>query len=165
MLFSIIMEKNNYKNFMQIAIDEAEKSSKRGEVPVGAVTVHNNKIIAKSGNMMVKYSNPLMHAEMIVLQKSSEIFLNMGLSVRYEKLDLFVTLEPCTMCAHAISLFRINNLYYGADDPKGGGIKYGSKVFDHDTCHHKPNIYSGIYKEESSLLLKDFFKKIRLSKS
>ena len=75
MLFSIIMEKNNYKNFMQIAIDEAEKSSKRGEVPVGAVTVHDNKIIAKSGNMMVKYSNPLMHAEMIVLQKSSEIFL------------------------------------------------------------------------------------------
>lgn len=164
MLFSIIMEKNNYKNFMQIAIDEAEKSSKRGEVPVGAVTVHNNKIIAKSGNMMVNSSNPLMHAEMIVLQKSSEIFLNMGLSVRYEKLDLFVTLEPCPMCAHAISLCRINNLYYGADDPKGGGVKYGSKVFEHHTCHHKPTIFSGIYKDESKILLQRFFKNLRNTK-
>ena len=164
MLFSIIMEKNNYKNFMQIAIDEAEKSSKRGEVPVGAVTVHDNKIIAKSGNMMVKYSNPLMHAEMIVLQKSSEIFLNLGLSVRYEKLDLFVTLEPCPMCAHAISLCRINNLYYGADDPKGGGVKYGSKVFEHHTCHHKPTIFSGIYKDESKILLQKFFKNLRNTK-
>ena len=161
MLFCIIMEKNNYNNFMQIAIDEAEKSFKRGEVPVGAVTVHNNKVISKSGNMMVKYSNPLMHAEMIVLEKSSEIFLNMGLSVRYEKLDLFVTLEPCPMCAYAISLYRINNLYYGADDPKGGGVKYGSKVFEHSTCHHKPTIYSGIYKDKSKTLLQEFFTKIR----
>ena len=165
MLFYSIMEKYNYKNFMQIAIDEAKKCVSLGEVPVGAVTVHNNKVLAKSGNKMVKYTNPTMHAEMIVLQKSSELLIKKGLSIRYEKLDLFVTLEPCPMCAHAISLFRINNLYYGTDDPKGGGIKYGSKVFDHDTCHHKPNIYSGIYKEESSLLLKDFFKKIRLSKS
>ena len=155
------MEKNNYKNFMQIALDEAEKSSKRGEVPVGAVTVHNNKVISKSGNMMVKYSNPLMHAEMIVLEKSSKIFLNMGLSVRYEKLDLFVTLEPCPMCAYAISLYRINNLYYGADDPKGGGVKYGSKVFENSTCHHKPTIYSGIYKDKSKTLLQEFFTKIR----
>ena len=146
---------------MQIALKEAAKSSERGEVPVGAVIVRSNKILAKSGNMMVRYSNPLMHAEMIVLHKSSEILLNMGLSIRYEKLDLFVTLEPCAMCAQAISLSRINNLYYGTDDPKGGGVRYGSKVFDHKTCHHKPNIYDGIDKEKSENMLKAFFKNIR----
>jgi len=155
------MENNKKIFFMQIALKEAAKSSERGEVPVGAVIVRSNKILAKSGNMMVRYSNPLMHAEMIVLHKSSEILLNMGLSIRYEKLDLFVTLEPCAMCAQAISLSRINNLYYGTDDPKGGGVRYGSKVFDHKTCHHKPNIYDGIDKEKSENMLKDFFKNIR----
>ena len=161
MLFYIIMENNKKIFFMQIALKEAVKSSERGEVPVGAVIVRSNKILAKSGNMMVRYSNPLMHAEMIVLHKSSEILLNMGLSIRYEKLDLFVTLEPCAMCAQAISLSRINNLYYGTDDPKGGGVRYGSKVFDHKTCHHKPNIYDGIDKEKSENMLKAFFKNIR----
>ena len=161
MLFYIIMENNKKIFFMQIALKEAAKSSERGEVPVGAVIVRSNKILAKSGNMMVRYSNPLMHAEMIVLHKSSEILLNMGLSIRYEKLDLFVTLEPCAMCAQAISLSRINNLYYGTDDPKGGGVRYGSKVFDHKTCHHKPNIYDGIDKEKSENMLKAFFKNIR----
>jgi len=155
------MENNKKFFFMQIALKEAAKSSERGEVPVGAVIVRSNKILAKSGNMMVRYSNPLMHAEMIVLHKSSEILLNMGLSIRYEKLDLFVTLEPCAMCAQAISLSRINNLYYGTDDPKGGGVRYGSKVFDHKTCHHKPNIYDGIDKEKSENMLKAFFKNIR----
>ena len=155
------MENNKKIFFMQIALKEAAKSSERGEVPVGAVIVRSNKILAKSGNMMVRYSNPLMHAEMIVLHKSSEILLNMGLSIRYEKLDLFVTLEPCAMCAQAISLSRINNLYYGTDDPKGGGVRYGSKVFDHKTCHHKPNIYDGIDKEKSENMLKAFFKNIR----
>ena len=155
------MENNKKIFFMQIALKEAVKSSERGEVPVGAVIVRSNKILAKSGNMMVRYSNPLMHAEMIVLHKSSKILLNMGLSIRYEKLDLFVTLEPCAMCAQAISLSRINNLYYGTDDPKGGGVRYGSKVFDHKTCHHKPNIYDGIDKEKSENMLKAFFKNIR----
>ena len=155
------MENNKKILFMKIALKEAAKSSERGEVPVGAVIVRSNKILAKSGNMMVRYSNPLMHAEMIVLHKSSEILLNMGLSIRYEKLDLFVTLEPCAMCAQAISLSRINNLYYGTDDPKGGGVRYGSKVFDHKTCHHKPNIYDGMDKEKSENMLKVFFKNIR----
>ena len=155
------MENNKKIFFMQIALKEAAKSFERGEVPVGAVIVRSNKILAKSGNMMVRYSNPLMHAEMIVLHKSSEILLNMGLSIRYEKLDLFVTLEPCAMCAQAISLSRINNLYYGTDDPKGGGVRYGSKVFDHKTCHHKPNIYDGIDKEKSENMLKAFFQNIR----
>ena len=160
MLFYIIMENNN-KQFMQLAIEEAEEASKNGEVPVGAVIVHNNKIIAKSGNLMFKYSNPLLHAEMIVLNKASEILSKRGLSIRYEKLDIFVTLEPCAMCAQAISLCRIKNLYYGADDPKGGGVKHGSKVFEQITCHHKPNIYNGIYSEKSEIILKNFFKKLR----
>ena len=82
MLFYIIMENNNYKNFMQMAIDEAKKASSLGDVPVGAVTVYNNEVLAKAGNKMVKYSNPTMHAEMIVLQKSSEILINRGLSIR-----------------------------------------------------------------------------------
>jgi len=161
MLFYIIMENNNNKKFMQLAIEEAEKASKNGEVPIGAVIVNKNHIIAKSGNLMVKYSNPLLHAEMIVLNKASEVLSEKGLSIRHEKLDMYVTLEPCAMCAQAISLCRIENLYYGADDPKGGGIKYGSKVFEQSTCHHKPNIYSGIKKEKSKIILKDFFKKLR----
>ena len=161
MLFYIIMENNNNKKFMQLAIEEAEKASKNGEVPIGAVIVNKNHIIAKSGNLMVKYSNPLLHAEMIVLNKASEVLSEKGLSIRHEKLDMYVTLEPCAMCAQAISLCRIENLYYGADDPKGGGIKYGSKVFEQSTCHHKPNIHSGIKKEKSKIILKDFFKKLR----
>ena len=161
MLFYSIMENNNNKNFMQLAIEEAEKASKNGEVPIGAVIVHKNHIIAKSGNLMFNNSNPLLHAEMIVLNKASEILSEMGLSIRHEKLDIYVTLEPCAMCAQAISLCRIENLYYGADDPKGGGIKYGSKVFEQSTCHHKPNIFSGIKKEKSKIILKDFFRKLR----
>jgi len=161
MLFYVIMENNNYKKFMLLAIEEAKKASKNGEVPVGAVTVHKSNVIAKSGNLMVKYLDPLMHAEMIVLNRSSEILADKGLSIRHEKLDIYVTLEPCAMCAQAISLCRIANLYYGADDPKGGGIKYGSKVFEHNTCHHKPNVFSGIEKEKSKEILQNFFKKLR----
>jgi tRNA(adenine34) deaminase len=161
MLFCIIMENNNYKNFMLLAIEEAKIASQENEVPVGAVIVYKKQVIAKSGNLMIKYSNPLMHAEMIVLKKASEILSSNGLSIRHEKLDIYVTLEPCAMCAQAISLCRIANLYYGADDPKGGGVKYGSKVFDQITCHHRPNVISGIEKENSKIILQSFFKKLR----
>jgi len=161
MLFYIIMENKYIKKFMLLAIEEAKKASKNGEVPVGAVIVYKNNVIARSGNLMVKHSNPLMHAEMIVLKKATEVLSAIGLSIRYEKLDLYVTLEPCAMCAQAISLCRIENLYYGADDPKGGGIKHGSKVFEHSTCHHKPNVFSGIEKEQSKTILLNFFKKLR----
>ena len=161
MLFYIIMENKYIKKFMLLAIEEAKKACKNGEVPVGAVIVYKNNVISRSGNLMFKYSNPLLHAEMIVLNKASEVLSEKGLSIRHEKLDMYVTLEPCAMCAQAISLCRIENLYYGADDPKGGGIKYGSKVFEQSTCHHKPNIHSGIKKEKSKIILKDFFKKLR----
>ena len=161
MLFYKIMENNNNKKFMLLAIEEAKKASNNGEVPVGAIIVYKDNVIAKSGNLMVMHSNPLMHAEMIVLKKASEILSEKGLSIRYEKLDMYVTLEPCVMCAQAISLCRVENLYYAADDPKGGGINYGSKVFEHSTCHHKPNIFSGIEKEQSKKILLNFFKKLR----
>tara|TARA_B100000686_G_scaffold54455_1_gene58683 strand:+ start:29228 stop:29701 length:474 start_codon:yes stop_codon:yes gene_type:complete len=155
------MEKNNKKIFMLLALEEAKISASKGEVPVGAVTVKNNEVIAKSGNRMENTDDPLQHAEMIVLKNTADILKNMGLSIKYEKIDLYVTLEPCTMCAYAISLCRIENLIYGADDPKRGGINFGSKVFQQSTCHHKPNIFSGIRKNDSEQLLKEFFIKLR----
>ena len=148
-----------------MSIEEAIKmamiAADKGEVPVGAVIIKNNIIIARSHNLKETLKDCTAHAELLAIKAAQEYIGDW----RLNDCILYSTLEPCPMCAHAISLFRINNLYYGADDPKGGGIKYGSKVYDHDTCHHKPNIYSGIYKEESSLLLKGFFKKLRLSKS
>jgi len=155
------MEKNNKNTFMLLALEEAKIASSKGEVPVGAITVMNNKVLAKSSNCMESSSNPLMHAEMIVLENSSVILKKQGLSIRHVDLDLYVTLEPCAMCAYAISLCRIKNLFYGADDAKGGGVKFGSKVFDQTTCHHKPNIFSGINKKNCERILKSFFLNIR----
>ena len=155
------MAKNNQKIFMSLALEEARTAALKGEVPVGAVAVMNNEVLAKSGNAMESSVNPLKHAEMIVLESTTNILINMGLSIKYAKIDLYVTLEPCAMCSYAISLCRIQNLFYGADDPKGGGINFGSKVFQQPTCHHKPTIYGGIKKNESEKLLKDFFKKLR----
>ena len=158
------MEKNNQKIFMSIALKEAKISSLKGEVPIGAVSVMNNEVIAKSGNRMENSASPLQHAEMIVLESTTNISKNMGLSIKHAKIDMYVTLEPCAMCAYAISLCRIQNLFYGANDPKTGGINFGSKVFEQTTCHHKPKIYSGLKKNDSEKLLKDFFKKIRSNK-
>ncbi len=156
-----MMENNNQKFFMDIAIEEAKIAGLNGEVPIGAVTVMNNEVIAKSGNKMQNLNNPLMHAEIIVLNETSEFLINKGISIRHAKVDLFTTLEPCTMCAYAISLCRIRNLYYAADDPKGGGVSFGSKVFEQDTCHHKPNIHRGLNRKISEGLLKEFFKVLR----
>ena len=155
------MESKYQTLFMSIAIEEAKKSALRGEVPVGAVIVMDNKVIAQSGNKMESINNPLFHAEMIVLHEASKILNKKGMSIKHAQLDLYVTLEPCTMCAYAISLCRINNLFYGASDPKRGGINYGSKVFDQVTSHHKPKIIGGVKKNISQKLLKDFFKNIR----
>ena len=155
------MEKNNKNTFMLLALEEAKIASSKGEVPVGAITVMNNEVLAKSSNFIESLSNPLKHAEMIVLENSSVILKEKGLSIRHVNLDLYVTLEPCAMCAYAISLCRIKNLFYGADDSKGGGVKFGSKVFDQTTCHHKPNIFSGINKKDCEQIIKSFFLKIR----
>ena len=160
-MFSMMNNDNNHNYFMKQALEEAKISFSEGEVPVGAVSVLNNKILVRSGNKMQKSKNPINHAEIIVLYRSAKILAELGKSVRYEKLDLYVTLEPCAMCAQAISLMRINNLFYGAEEPKGGSIKHGAKIFEQKTCHHKPKIYSNILSRDSEKLLKEFFKILR----
>ena len=156
-----MVKDNNYNYFMQLALEEAKISSKNGEVPVGALSVLNGKVLVKSGNEMENNKNPLYHAEILVLLRSAKILYNLGQPIKYKNLDLYVTLEPCPMCAHAISLMRINNLYYGAEDSKSGGVKHGPKIFEQRTCHHKPTIHSGILGKESEKLLKNFFIKLR----
>jgi tRNA(adenine34) deaminase len=147
-------------SFMQQALRHAEKAFKLEEVPVGAVLVDftTQKIIATAHNMSLKKNNPLLHAEMIVLQKGLRKFKIPYLS----KCDLYVTLEPCSLCASAISMLRIRRLYFGAYDPKSGGVEHGACVFSHPTCHHKPEIYGGICEKDSALLLKTFFQGKRL---
>jgi tRNA(Arg) A34 adenosine deaminase TadA len=141
--------------YMQIAIKEAKKSLQHDEVPIGAVIVDHvkNKIIASLGNCMNKESDPTMHAEMNVIKAACAVKKNARLS----DCDLYVTLEPCPMCSQAISFARIRRLYFGAYDPKGGGVEHGAKIFDASSCFHKPEIYGGINEAECGKLLKDFF--------
>jgi len=143
-------------NYMEEALNEAKKSFKNGEVPIGVVIVDSitNKIIAKSGNMIEKSNNPTAHAEILAIQAACIL----KRSPRIPSCDLYVTLEPCPMCASAISLARIRRVYFGAYDPKGGGIDHGAKIFEQSSCHHKPEIYGGINEQECGRILKDFFK-------
>lgn len=139
---------------MEEALQEAKKAGKRGEVPVGAVLLGpTGEVLARSGNRIVELKDPTAHAEVLVLREGA---LKFG-SERLLECDLYVTLEPCTMCAGAISFARIRRLYFGADDPKGGGVDNGVRFFDQPTCHHRPDVYGGICAEEASQLLKDFF--------
>lgn len=138
---------------MDIALDEARRAEQRGDVPVGAVITHKGKIIARSGNDIIMSHDPTAHAEMVVIREAAQ---HLG----YERLvecDLYVTLEPCTMCAGAISLARIRRLYYGAGDEKGGAVDHGPRFFSLPACHHRPDVYSGFQERESEKLLKDFF--------
>lgn len=144
-------------NWMHLAFDEALNAKRQGEVPVGAVLVIDNQLIAKSGNQVIKQNDPTAHAETVVIRQAAEI---LG-QVHLVNACLYVTLEPCTMCAGAISLARIKNLYYGSYDAKGGGVDHGSRFFDQKTCHHKPQVYSGIMEKECETLLKDFFAQLR----
>lgn len=143
--------------FMEEAIAEAQYAAKRGEVPVGAVIVKDGKIIASAGNETEESNDPTAHAEMLVIKKATK---NLG-EARLVNCDLYVTLEPCPMCAQAISFARIKRLYYGAEDKKGGGVDNGARIFNSPSCHHKPEIYGGIYSTECEKLLKDFFKERR----
>ncbi|MBL4665973.1 MAG: nucleoside deaminase [Sneathiella sp.] len=142
-------------NYMEDALHTAELSGNRGEVPVGAIIVDTKtgRIVAKTGNQMVGRHDPTAHAEMLAIRAAA----NMVGSQRLVDCDLYVTLEPCPMCAAAISLARIRRLYFGAFDPKGGGVEYGPRIFDQTTCHHKPEIYGGIGEDQSGRLLKEFF--------
>jgi tRNA(adenine34) deaminase len=138
---------------MQTALDEARAAQVRGEVPVGCVVVRDGGVIAQAGNRTLADRDPTAHAELIALRDAAKV---LG-SERLTDCDLYVTLEPCTMCAAAISFARIRRLYFGAADPKGGAVEHGVRFFNAPTCHHRPEVYGGIAERESAELLKGFF--------
>ena len=140
-------------NFMELALQEAEAAAKRGEVPVGCVIVQDGAVIARAGNRTLADKDPTAHAELLALREAARA---LG-SERLNACDLYVTLEPCTMCAAAMSLARIGRLYYGALDPKGGAVDSGVRFFSQPTCHHRPEIYGGIHEANAAALLKNFF--------
>jgi tRNA(Arg) A34 adenosine deaminase TadA len=144
---------------MQHALDMAREAEAAGEVPVGAVIVDtkNRKIIAQSFNRVIMDHDPTAHAEILAIRSAGSL---LGRE-RLIECDLYVTLEPCPMCAQAISLSRIRRLYYGAGDPKSGGVDHGARVLKASSAHHKPEIYSGIHERECAQILKDFFEKRR----
>ncbi|WP_289032482.1 nucleoside deaminase [uncultured Roseibium sp.] len=144
-------------NFMDLALEEAQKAAARGEVPVGAVLVHEGEILARDGNRTLEYSDPTAHAEVLVIRQACQKLE----SQRLPDCDLYVTLEPCPMCAAAISFARIRRLYYGAADEKGGAVDHGTRFFCQPTCHHMPEVYSGISERAAAGLLKDFFQSKR----
>jgi tRNA(adenine34) deaminase len=139
---------------MDLALSAAEAAGKAGEVPIGCVIVRNGTLIATAGNRTLTDRDPTAHAEMLALRAAAE---NLG-SERLVGCDLYVTLEPCTMCAAAISFARIRRVYYGAADPKGGAIDSGVRFYASPTCHHVPEVYSAVGEAKAAALLKDFFK-------
>ena len=138
---------------MQMALDEARAAQDRGEVPVGCVIVRDGAVIASSGNRTLADRDPTAHAELLALRTAAAA---VG-SERLADCDLYVTLEPCTMCAAAVSFARIRRLYFGAADPKGGAVEHGVRFFAAPTCHHRPEVYGGIGEQESAELLRGFF--------
>jgi tRNA(Arg) A34 adenosine deaminase TadA len=142
---------------MGAALAEAEAAGARGEVPIGAVVVVAEKIVASAGNRTRELSDPTAHAEMLAIRDAASRFA----SERLGQADLYVTLEPCAMCAAAISFARIRRLYYGATDDKGGAVVSGVRFFASPTCHHAPEIYPGIGEVRASELLKTFFRERR----
>jgi tRNA(Arg) A34 adenosine deaminase TadA len=144
-----------FTSHMARALTEATAAATRGETPVGAVVIGpDGDILATDGNRVRELSDPSAHAEILALREAARQF---G-SERLTGCDLYVTLEPCPMCAGAISLARIRRLYYGAPDPKTGGVDHGPRIFSHPTCHHAPEVYGGIAEAECAALLRQFFK-------
>jgi len=144
-------------SFMDMALDEARAAGRRGEVPVGCVVVRDGKVIASAGNRVVAEHDPTAHAELVALRAAATALH----SERLEDCDLYVTLEPCAMCAGAIAFARVRRLYYGAADPKGGAVDNGVKFFAAPTCHHRPDVYGGLAEAQASALLKEFFQERR----
>lgn len=138
---------------MRIALDLAREAARTGEVPVGAVITRGESILATSANMMRAGNDPTAHAEILAIRRAAEA---MG-QPRLDGCELWVTLEPCAMCAGAIALARIARLYYAAEDPKGGAVAHGSRVFAQPTCHHRPEVYAGIGETEAGEMLREFF--------
>lgn len=140
-------------SFMQAALAEAHAAGARDEVPVGAVVVKDGVIVARAGNRTRELCDPTAHAEVLAIRAACAA---LG-SERLLGHDLYVTLEPCVICAGAIAAARIGRLYYGAQDPKSGGVDHGARVFSHPQCHHAPEVYEGIGAAEAEMILKDFF--------
>lgn len=146
-------EQRGFRSFMAIALEEARAAGLRGEVPVGAVVVLGDRVVAQAGNRTRELCDPTAHAEVMAIRAACQ-------AVGSERLpghDLYVTLEPCPICAGAISAARIARLYYGAADLKSGGVAVGARVFSHPQCHHVPEVYDGIAAEDSEVLLREFF--------
>jgi tRNA(adenine34) deaminase len=140
-------------SFMSIALEEARAAAARAEVPVGCVIVREGQIVARAGNRTLADKDPTAHAELLAIRAAAAA---LG-SARLAGCDLYVTLEPCAMCAAAMSFARIRRLYFGAADPKGGAVEHGVRFFAAPTCHHRPEVYPGIDENESAALLKEFF--------
>jgi tRNA(Arg) A34 adenosine deaminase TadA len=139
---------------MERALEEARQAASRGEVPVGAVLVDaEGRVLASAGNRTEESSDPTAHAEILVIREAAA---QRG-EPRLPDCDLYVTLEPCPMCAAAIAFARVRRLYFGAYDPKGGGVEHGPRIFARPTCHHRPEIYGGIDEERAAALLRGFF--------
>ena len=140
--------------FMDLALDEAHAAAEAGEVPIGCVIVRGYEVIATAGNRTLTDRDPTAHAEVLAIRQAAD-------AIGTERLvdcDLYVTLEPCTMCAGAIAFARIRRLYYGAADPKGGAVDSGVRFFASPTCHHAPEVYPSVGESEAATLLRDFFK-------
>ncbi|TPM39490.1 nucleoside deaminase [Mesorhizobium sp. B2-3-4] len=144
----------NRPDFMALALQEAEAAALRGEVPVGAVIANGDMVVARAGNRTRELADPTAHAEMLVIREACGKIS----SERLTGHDLYVTLEPCAMCAGAISFARLRRLYFGATDEKGGAVVSGIRFFASPTCHHTPDVYPGMAETEAGLLLKGFFK-------
>jgi len=151
------MGKNDKKpgNFMALALEVASAAGRRGEVPVGAVVVdgRSDEVLAEAGNEVEAQADPTAHAEILAIRRAGQ---RIG-APRLTDCDLYVTLEPCAMCAAAISFARFRRVFFGAYDPKGGGVDHGPRIFEQPTCHHKPEVVGGIAAKESEELLKTFF--------
>ncbi|MEM9708427.1 MAG: nucleoside deaminase [Pseudomonadota bacterium] len=146
-----------FQSFMGLALEEARAAAARGEVPVGAVIVRKGALLARAGNRTRELSDPTAHAEILAIRAAAAA----DGSQRLEGADLYVSLEPCAMCAGAIAAARIARLYYGAADPKSGGVAHGARVFDRPQAHHRPEIYGGIGEEEAAKVMRAFFQRRR----
>ena len=152
------LKNNGFTNFMKLAIEQAEMVRASGEIPVGAVLLApNGDILAKSGNRTRELKDPSAHAEVLVIREACRIMGNERLS----DCDLYVTLEPCAMCAALIAASRIRRLYYGASDKKSGGVENGACIFSHSQTHHRPEIYPGICEDEVAKMMTSFFGGLR----
>jgi tRNA(adenine34) deaminase len=138
---------------MSIALEEARAAQGHGEVPVGCVVVRDGAVVARAGNRTLADKDPTAHAELLAIRAAAKV---LG-TERLTDCDLYVTLEPCAMCAAAMSFARIRRLYFGAGDAKGGAVENGVRFFAQPTCHHRPEVYSGINESDSAALLREFF--------